>query len=692
MNLSLDDALSADRLHAAIVSGSEWLINRQQPEGFWVGTLESNSCMEAQWVLAMHFLGIRDDHKLPGVIQGILHEQRSDGSWEVYHDAPAGDINSTVECYAALRASGLAPDDHRLEKARLWILEHGGLSETRVFTRYWLALIGEWPWEPLPVLPPELIALPNWFPINLYEFASWARATIVPLSVLSARRPQRPLPSSNRLDELFPEGREAFNYRSITPGKTFSWDSLFVWFDRLLNSYARFPFRPGRESAIRLSLEWILKHQDADGAWGGIQPPWIYSLLALHVEGYALTHPVLAKGLAAFDAHWKVERNGGLYLQASESPVWDTIWTLIALQEADYSPATCVPMRQGIEWLLDQQNSCPGDWCVKVRGCQPGGWAFQRANVSYPDVDDTAAAVLALCLVRKGDPDQSAIDTAIQRAVNWLLAMQSSNGGWASFDRDNTSRLVTKIPFCDFGEVLDPPTVDVTAHVLEALAHTGFRQDHPAVARALRFLLQEQEDDGAWFGRWGVNYIYGIAAVLPALSALGFSPQEDCLVRAAEWLVVHQNDDGGWGESPASYIDDSLRGHGESTPSQTAWALMSLLSLKTNCYAETIRRGMNFLLDRQEQGTWEEPQYTGTGFPGYGVGSRFSKQGQPMVMLDQGCEMARGFMLNYNLYRHYFPLIALARVKAHLPTDRAIVSPPPSGSLAVSPTTDALCE
>ena len=486
-----------DCLSEAIAGAIEWLLQRQDPEGFWVGMLESNSCMEAQWILAMHFLGIRDEKKLAGMVASILNEQRVDGSWEVYHNAPAGDINTTVECYAALRAAGFSADQEPISRARTWIVERGGLSQTRVFTRYWLALIGEWPWQDTPTLPPELICTPLWFPFNIYHFASWARATIIPLSVLSARRPVKILPPESRLDELYPMGRDAFDYRLTPKKRFFSWESFFLMADRLLSRYVEFPIRPGRGVAIRLCIEWIIKHQDADGAWGGIQPPWIYSLMALHTEGYGVSHPVISKGIKALDAHWSYERNGGLYIQASESPIWDTVLTLQAFLDSGKSPANCKAMVRAVDWLVRKQVTAPGDWQIKVSSVSPGGWSFERANDSYPDIDDTAVAVLVLARARTALGNEAAIDHAIKRAVGWILALQCSDGGWASFDRDNTNSLLAKLPFCDFGEVLDPPTVDVTAHVVEALAHLGWTVRDTPVARALAFIKSAQEEDGS---------------------------------------------------------------------------------------------------------------------------------------------------------------------------------------------------
>ncbi|MBV8375923.1 MAG: squalene--hopene cyclase [Verrucomicrobia bacterium] len=687
----IQSASVLDRLAEAIAKGVDWLLDRQQDDGFWVGMLETNSCIEAQWILAMHFLGVVDEKKQGGMIASILNEQRADGSWEVYHNAPAGDINTTVECYAALRSVGYSADTEVLCRAREWIFVRGGLSQTRVFTRYWLALIGEWPWQETPTLPPELICTPLWFPFNIYHFASWARATIIPLSILSARRPVRPLASKARLDELFPKGRSHFDYRLTPKRRLFSWEGFFLMADRLLSRYVEFPIQPGRERAIRLCLEWVIRHQDADGAWGGIQPPWIYSLMALHTEGYETDHAIVANGLRALDAHWSYERDGGLYIQASESPVWDTILTLQALLDSGRSPAVCESMTRAVDWIVHKQVTAPGDWQVKVSSAMPGGWSFERANDSYPDIDDTAVAILVLARARKAHRNPAAIDHALKRAVCWILALQSSNGGWASFDRDNTNALLAKLPFCDFGEVLDPPTVDVTAHVVEALAHLGWSRHDRPIARALAFIRLRQEEDGSWFGRWGVNHIYGTAAVLPALAAIGEDMAGKFVRLAGDWIGYHQNADGGWGETPASYVDNSLRGVGDSTASQTAWALMALLTIPGSRYDEFIGAGVDYLLRTQHEGTWHEPQYTGTGFPGYGFGSRLRGElHERAILIQQGLEVGRGFMINYNLYRHYFPLMALSRARTRIAERKReavakLVALAQAGSLAMDP-------
>lgn len=664
---ALPRGLSLDR---GIRRAIEWLHAHQTPEDFWVGMLESNSCMEAEWLLAMHFMGLEEHPKKQGIIRCILNKQRADGAWEIYHDAPKGDINATVEAYAALRAVGMSPEDERLRRAQHWILQHGGLAKVRVFTRYWLALIGEWPWEKTPNIPPEIVFFPTWFPFSIYNFSSWARATIVPISILCAHRPLRPLPEGRRLDELFPDGRERMDYSlPRRTGAGLSWKKFFLAMDKVLHGYQKLGFMLARKSAIKHALEWIIRHQDADGAWGGIQPPWIYSMIALHVEGYPLTHPVLSRGFGALDEHWSYEKDGGIHIQASESPVWDTVLSLMAMQDCDEDCGTSPSMARAVEWVLGQQVKRGGDWQVKVKGVQPGAWAFERANNFYPDLDDTAVALIVLARLGDGFGDKARIDECIELARNWVLAMQSSNGGWASFDQDNDKTLLTQIPFCDFGEALDPPSVDVTAHVLEAFGLLKMERDHPAVVRALEYVRSEQEPEGSWFGRWGVNHIYGTGAVLPALKAIGEDMEAPYVRNAADWIVAHQNTDGGWGESCGSYMDDSLRGRGDSTASQTAWALMALLSTESANYVGAIRRGVDYLLSRQQDGTWDEPQYTGTGFPGYGVGLRIKLTRQDVAeRLQQGAELSRGFMINYNMYRHYFPLMALGRARRYFNT------------------------
>ncbi len=662
----------SDNFRAALRSSAQgavnWLVERQKPNGHWVGRAKSNACMEAQWRLALWFLGL-DGHPLCArLAQALIDTQRPDGAWEIYHGAPNGDVNTTVEAYAALRCSGYAADHPALARAQGWIEAKGGLKNVRVFTRYWLALIGEWPWEKTPNLPPEVIWLPLWFPLSIYHFAQWARATLMPIALLSARRPSRPLPPENRLDALFPGGRENFDYDLPQKVGAGGWDAFFRKTDKVLHALQEFGHKRGwtlwRGAAVGHVLEWIIRHQDADGGWGGIQPPWIYSLMALHVEGYAIDHPVMAKGLEGLnDPGWRVDVGTATFIQATNSPVWDTMLVLLAFDDAEVLQAQSEAVEKAADWLLKRQVRVRGDWSVKLPDVEPGGWAFQYANNAYPDTDDTAVALIALAPFRN-DPKWRAkgVEEAIRRGVDWLVAMQSASGGWGAFDKDNNNQLLTKIPFCDFGEALDPPSVDVTAHVVEAFGKLGISREHPAMARALAFIRAQQEPDGSWFGRWGVNYIYGVGAVLPALAAAGEDMSQAYVSRACDWLVARQQESGGWGESCASYMDAGMAGRGPATASQTAWALMGLIAANRAQDREAIERGCQFLVERQSEGTWPEPDYTGTGFPGYGVGQTI-KLNDPLLSqrLRQGPELSRAFMLRYGLYSHYFPLMAIAR-------------------------------
>lgn len=659
-------AQTIDRIQQGIENAMKWSRGSQKEPGFWAARLESNASMEAEWLLAYHILGIDSDPKTEGVIKGLFHQQRADGAWGVFHDAEGGDLNATVEAYAALRVHGHSPDEPALQAARAFILANGGVEKTRVFTKIWLAMCGEWPWSGTPTLPPEIITFPLWFPFNLYNFASWARATIVPLAVLSARRPVRPFPPEARLDELYPKGRKATKTRLPWPKRGGFIQKFLYLSDRVLALYSKSPWKPYRSTAVARCLEWILRRQEADGCWAGIQPPWIYALMALRAEGYALDHPVLEKGWRCFDEPWAVVEEEGTYLQACTSPVWDTLLTQLAYLDCGVGLAN-EEFARSIEWMLGQQIRSVGDWKMKSPELEPGGWAFEYENDYYPDIDDAAVAMIVLARLSPEDPHLARrVKESLERATQWVVGMRSSNGAWAAFDKDNTESLVSLIPFCDFGEALDPPSVDVTAHVVEALGYQGRKLEDPVVSRAVDYIRSEQEPDGSWFGRWGVNYIYGIGAVLPALEKVGENMRADYVVRACEWLVQHQNSDGGWGETCASYMDDALRGRGESTASQTAWAVMGLVAQGEERYHEAIQSGLNFLLETQtEDGTWFEAAFTGTGFPGYGGGARTDLQIAGKT-LPQGKELSRGFMLRYHMYRHYFPLMALGRARGLL--------------------------
>jgi len=595
----------------------QWLLDHQAPDGWWVGELETNATMTAEQMLLYRFLGVDLDPIREGAIRHLLRCQREDGSWGLYYEAP-GDLSTTIESYAALKVLGLDPASEPMVRALRTIQQQGGVARARVFTKIWLALFGAYPWAGVPSMPPELVYLPPNAPLNLYDFACWARGTIAPLLIVLSRRPRRPLGVS--LDELVVPGSEGDLTR--VPGSGPLW-----WADKLLKLYDRLPRQPGRPRARRQIVDWIVEHQEADGGWGGIQPPWVYSLIALNLEGMTLDHPVMRRGLAGFD-RFILDDEEGWRLQACMSPVWDTAWAVLALRRAGLEPSHPA-LTRAVDWLLAEQISGGGDWQVRCRERACGGWAFEFDNDLYPDIDDTAVIVVALLEAAPRDK----VATAVKRAARWVVAMRSSNGAWAAFDRDNVSTLPYRLPFADFGALTDPPTEDVTAHVVEMLAMHGRRPDDPLLAPALAYLRRTQTPEGAWFGRWGVNYIYGTWCVVTALVRLGIG--QDMIARATSWLLSVQNSDGGWGETCHSYEDASFAGIGRSTASQTAWAVMTLQAAGQAAHP-ACRRGLDYLLARQEGGTWAEPEYTGTGFP-------------------------RDFYINYHLYRHLFPTMALAQ-------------------------------
>ncbi|MDP9849757.1 squalene--hopene cyclase [Streptosporangium lutulentum] len=596
----------------ALDAACDHLLGLQDPQGWWKAELQTNVTMDAEDLLLREFLGIRTEEDTAEAARWIRSEQRDDGTWANFHGGP-GNLSTTIEAYAALRLAGDPVDAPHMRSAARFVRESGGIEASRVFTRIWLAMFGQWRWEDLPVLPPEMVFLPPWFPLNVYDWACWARQTIVPLTVVSAHRPVRPLPFD--LAELR-TGRPA---RPRPRG-------VFTALDRVLHRYERRPVPGLREAALRRAAEWIVARQEADGSWGGIQPPWVYSLIALHLQGYHLDHPVMRKGVRGLD-RFTIRDERGRRLEACQSPVWDTVLAVNGLLDAGL-PGDHPALVKASDWLLAEEIRSPGDWSVRRPSLPPGGWAFEFDNDGYPDIDDTAEAILALRRVHHPD-----VRPAVDRAVRWITGMASRDGGFGAFDADNTRELCKKLPFCDFGAVIDPPTADVTAHVVEALAQE--RPDSPVVRRAVVWLLKAQEADGSWFGRWGANHVYGTGAVLPALIAAGVRPGASCVRRAVTWLEEHQNGDGGWGEDLRSYRDPAWIGRGHSTPSQTAWALLALLAAGERSPA--VRRGVEWLVSHQRaDGTWDEPYFTGTGFPG-------------------------DFYINYHLYRLVFPISALGR-------------------------------
>jgi squalene-hopene/tetraprenyl-beta-curcumene cyclase len=599
-----------DAARNALGRATSHLLSLQHPDGWWKGELETNVTIDAEDCFLRHYLG------LPNVADTtarsadwIRSRQRPDGSWATFFGGPA-DLSTTVEAYVALRLAGDPPEAAHMRRAASFARNAGGVEGSRVFTRMWLSLLSLWSWHNVPVLPPEQILLPPRAPLSIYAFGCWARQTVVALQVVTALRP------TTRVDFEIPE--------LLTQA-----EPPQHWLDRSLHLYQRRPIPLLHQKALDTAERWIVERQESDGSWGGIQPPWVWSMIALHARGYSLEHPVLQRALAGLDS-FTIDDEDGRRLEACQSPVWDTALALIALLDAGLPPDHSALVRAA-KWLAGREVRIRSDWAVRKPKLAPGGFPFEFANDNYPDVDDTAVVVLALRRMSADGPECA-------RGIDWMLGMQSSDGGWAAFDADNTNSIVAKLPFCDFGAVTDPPSADVTAHVLETLAHEHRENELPA-QRGIDWLLRQQERDGSWFGRWGANHVYGTGAVLPALAACGLRDHPS-VARAVDWLESVQNPGGGFGEDLRSYRDASWRGRGASTASQTAWALIGLHAADPDGRSAVSERAIRYLVETQlPGGGWDEPYYTGTGFPG-------------------------DFYLNYHLYRDVFPVMALGRVLA----------------------------
>ena len=621
----------ASGLDACIDRSVRHLLSLQAEDGYWWAELESNATMAAEHLLLERFLGTTEPEREQGIVRYLLGLQCEDGSWPVYWGGP-GDVSISTEAYFALKLAGVDAEREEMKRARDFILSKGGVVATRIFTKLWLSLFGQFEWSALPAMPPESILMPVSSPLNIYMFASWARATIVAILVVWAYRPVVPIPASGHVDELYvdPEDRRSIHLRRDR--WPFTWRNAFLAIDAVLHAHERLPWKPLREHSLKECERWIIEHQEADGTWGVIQPPSVYSLIALKCRGYSKDDPVMQKGLNGFLGDFALRRGDTFSVQPCLSPVWDTALAVAGLREAGV-PADNEALVQAGRWLLAHEVSSLGDWALTVPGIEPGGFPFEFSNELYPDTDDTAEVLIALRLL-----DLRGKDAPFHRAKVWLRAMQSTNGGWGAFDRDNNDEFVARIPFADFGATFDPPTEDVTAHIVEAFALDGTPPDDEMIERALDYLWDTQEPDGSWWGRWGVNYLYGLGAAVPALITAGVDRADPRLRRAVRWLEHHQQPDGGWGESCATYEDPSLRGQGPSTASQTAWALLALLALEPPDHPATVR-GIEYLVRTQTaDGEWIEPHFTGTGFP-------------------------RDFMLKYHLYCNYWPLWALGRYR-----------------------------
>ncbi len=607
----------------------KWLLSAQSQEGYWWGELEADTTLESDYILYLHILGELASPKTPKLARYIRDRQQPDGGWNIFYGGPS-ELNATVKAWVALRLAGDEAASPHLQRARARIHELGGLEQTNSYTRFYLAMVGAIDWDFVPAIPPELMLLPDWFPINLYEMSSWTRGIVIPLAIVYGNKPAWRLPEGVTVDELF-----------VKPGRRppsldwdkhiVSWKNFFLALGRGVKLYERLTWLPFRKIAMTRARNWMLERLERSEGLGTIYPAMMNSIFALAAESDDATDPLLAREIN-FLARYEIEEAGSLRVQPCISPLWDTAIAMVSLQEAGLDPSHPA-LLCAARWLVENQILGPGDWQVKNKNAEPGGWAFEFRNDFYPDVDDTAFVLMALGRVE--DPDAIRLRASIRRGLAWLVSMQNEDGGWGAFDHENNLDFLNNIPFADHNAMLDPSTADVTARALECLGQMGWPANHPVVERGAAFIRHEQEKDGSWFGRWGVNYVYGTSGVLRALETLGLAASEESK-RGADWLRCVQNTDGGFGESILSYYDETLKAKGKSTASQTAWGLIGLLAV-VGPDDPAVERAVDWLVSHQnEDGTWDESEFTGTGFP-------------------------QVFYLKYHMYRNSFPLYALAR-------------------------------
>src|SRR5271170_6996949 len=644
-----------EEVSLAATRARDYLLDQQHPDGYWCGELEADSTLEADYIFAHVLLGTGDPGKMKRALNEILRYQNEDGGWSIFPGGPSN-ISCSVKCYLAGKLMGMSPDDPILARARDWILAHGGVVECNTFTKIYLCSIGQYDYDAVPAVPPEIVLFPNWFYFNIYEISSWSRAILVPLSILYAKKPFKKLAPEQGIDELFVGGRENANLRlRFDKSKLISWRNFFLVTDRIVHWAERVHIRPLRQIALKKAEKWMLERFEMSDGLGAIYPAILNSIIALFHLGYSVDDPQVIRAMDEFEK-LGIEEAGvpdhsepTFRMQPAVSPVWDTAYAVYALGEAGIS-RNDPRLLKAADWMLSKEVRHKGDWAVKVPHADPGGWYFEFNNEFYPDVDDSAQVLLALNKV--DNPRERYQYDVSRRAIEWIFAMQCKDGGWASFDKDNKKMIFQYIPFADHNAMLDPPTVDITSRVLEMLATYGYTRRDKRVEKAIKFIYDQQEPDGSWFGRWGVNYIYGTFLVLRGLEAIGVWNHEPQIQQAAEWLRMVQNPDGGWGESLASYDAPTLRGVGISTPSQTAWALLGLLAAG-DTRSDSVAKGTRWLITRQQaDGSWDESLgsdltrqaiYTGTGFP-------------------------RVFYLAYHLYRNYFPLLALTNYRKAMET------------------------
>ena len=633
VGLPVTPLFTVERLNESIRRTRDRFLNIQNEKGYWVFDLEADATIPSEYILLQRFLG----HEIPGDLKlrfanYLRNRQLQNGGWPLYFEGE-GNISASIKAYFALKQLGDSPDAPHMVRARAFVLEQGGAAEANVFTRIMLSLFGQIPWETTPAMPIEIMLLPQWFFFHLNKISYWSRTVIVPLLILYAKRPVCRLKPEESISELFVSPvHELQHLDRFVPGSFFK--NCFLILDRVLKKVDPMMPRVLRKKGLRLAETWTRERMKGEGGIGAIFPAMANAVMALKVLGYSDDHPDVARGIQAIE-DLLVTHGDESYCQPCLSPIWDTCLSLSAVLEGGLT-ANHEAVQGAVDWLFKQLILVPGDWVYRAPDLTPAGWAFQFENTFYPDVDDTPMVLMAL--LRAGALDEEKYREKIAKAVKWVIGMQSSDGGWGAFDIDNNYLYLNEIPFADHGALLDPGTSDLTGRCIELLAMLGYRSDFPPIHRALDFLQREQEDCGAWFGRWGVNYIYGTWSVLKGLGCLGENPSQPYIRRAVQWLKSCQNSDNGWGETCYSYTDPRLAGKGKSTPSQTAWALLGLMAAG-EVKSAAVQRGVHYLINRQDkQGKWDEQLYTGTGFPSV-------------------------FYLRYHGYGQFFPLWALGEYR-----------------------------
>jgi squalene-hopene/tetraprenyl-beta-curcumene cyclase len=624
-------------LDAALKRSQDYLLSVQKPEGYWVGELMVDSTLVSDMLAYHHWDGKVDPEWQRKAVNHLFSMQLPDGGWNIYHGGPS-EVNATIKAYLALKLAGVPATDSRMLRAREMALNFGGIPRMNTFSKLYLALLGIFPWEYVPTIPCEVILIGKWFHVNFWEMSNWSRGMLVPLAIINHFKPTRRPKNNVTLDELYPQG---FHERDLAlppdPDKL-SLRNFFLWLDRLhkfAEIFAQHGIHPFRKRALKKAEQWMLERFEGSDGLAAIFPAMLNSLIALKALGYADDHPQVRRAEHELKK-LQHETDNTVRIEPCFSPVWDTAIVAICLRESGV-PAEHPRMKQAGEWLMEKEIRFRGDWQYKnTAKVEPSGWVFEYNNKWNPDVDDTAMVLLALRLIPTDD--QKKRDECFQRGLKWMMTFQCKDGGWAAFDKDCTKNILEKVPFADHNAMLDPECADITARILELLGYENWSRSHRQIEDALDYVREQQEEDGSWYGRWGVNYIYGTWQVLRGLRAMNLDMNQPWLLKARDWLESVQHADGGWGERCNTYDDPVFKGQGPSTASQTAWAVMGLCAFD-DPNRESIRRGIEYLIRTQNtDGSWTEHETTGTGFP-------------------------RVFYLKYDMYRNAWPLLAFATYK-----------------------------